>query len=454
MRKLIPFISTLLLIINFGCNIPKHNPMDHPVVELSLVPQTTQDKFSFPKKYSTYPVFSTAEISKKYYLNKLKSFKGIPKLDTFLLQTESFKTGKFFLEISYFSEKKKELSFYRDSLEIFDNENLNIISGFKGNEQIIIADLNNNKDFSDDHIFEFSKEEKKLIKNKDSVVEYKYNSKGSISNQVFKRDIKIYPDPNSFYAQFLKDSLNKSLATSFELMDLRKGQLKIDTSIYDVAMQGYVKNRVSISVKPISVLFSDQDTGFNENFYYSVGDTLLLANDFYKIDSVSNNLSKLHFSLIKNIDEYRGKRLGVKIKNYNLTSLTNHTTTIKEFSANKNFILLDFWGTWCVPCLKSLPNLKKLHQDNEDVAVISIALDESIDVVKDFSIKNNMDWNHAYVDSNNRKGIITDLRIKEYPTFILLDNNLKILYRGSSEVALKNIEKMLISNSSSKTLNH
>ena len=416
MRKLIPFISTLLLIINFGCNIPKHNPMDHPVVELSLVPQTTQDKFSFPKKYSTYPVFSTAEISKKYYLNKLKSFKGIPKLDTFLLQTESFKTGKFFLEISYFSEKK-ELSFYRDSLEIFDNENLNIISGFKGNEQIIIADLNNNKDFSDDHIFEFSKEEKKLIKNKDSVVEYKYNSKGSISNQVFKRDIKIYPDPNSFYAQFLKDSLNKSLATSFELMDLRKGQLKIDTSIYDVAMQGYVKNRVSISVKPISVLFSDQDTGFNENFYYSVGDTLLLANDFYKIDSVSNNLSKLHFSLIKNIDEYRGKRLGVKIKNYNLTSLTNHTTTIKEFSANKNFILLDFW-------------------------------------VKDFSIKNNMDWNHAYVDSNNRKGIITDLRIKEYPTFILLDNNLKILYRGSSEVALKNIEKMLISNSSSKTLNH
>ncbi|ADF54657.1 hypothetical protein ZPR_4355 [Zunongwangia profunda SM-A87] len=72
-----------------------------------MVPQTTQDKFSFPKKYSTYPVFSTAEISKKYYLNKLKSFKGIPKLDTFLLQTESFKTGKFFLEISYFSEKKK-----------------------------------------------------------------------------------------------------------------------------------------------------------------------------------------------------------------------------------------------------------------------------------------------------------------------------------------------------------
>ena len=39
--------------------------------------------------------------------NKLKSFKGIPKLDTFLLQTESFKTGRFFLEISYFSEKKK-----------------------------------------------------------------------------------------------------------------------------------------------------------------------------------------------------------------------------------------------------------------------------------------------------------------------------------------------------------
>lgn len=54
-----------------------------------------------------------------------------------------------------------------------------------------------------------------------------------------------------------------------------------------------------------------------------------------------------------------------------------------------------------------------------------------------------MDWNHAYVDRNNRKGIITDLRVKSYPTFILMDADLKILYKGAGETALENIEAFL-----------
>ena len=237
MQKLILFISILLLIINVGCNTPKHNPMDHPVVELSLVSQTPQNKFSFPKLYSTYPVFSTAEISKKYYLEKLENFKGIPKLDTFLIQTESFKSGNFFGKIALYSDDNKDLSFYRDSLKMFydkNSHNLNIISGFRGNKQIIIADLNNNKDFSDDSILSFPKNKDESIKNIDSVVEFKYNLNDSVSTNFSKRHIRIFPDSNSIYAKFLKDSLNKSLATSFELMDFMKGQLRIDTLDYDV----------------------------------------------------------------------------------------------------------------------------------------------------------------------------------------------------------------------------
>ena len=47
------------------------------------------------------------------------------------------------------------------------------------------------------------------------------------------------------------------------------------------------------------------------------------------------------------------------------------------------------------------------------------------------------------MDRNNRKGIITDLRVESYPTFILLNDKLKILYKGAGETALENIEKIL-----------
>ena len=443
MRKLVICAAILF----FGCNSPSHTSDDHPVVELSLEEaKHSQDKFLFPWLYSTYPVFSTSEISKKYYLKKLENFKGIPELDTFLLQTESFKTGNFSMTIlSYDSTDSKKLNIYRDSLKMFDaqnSHNLNIVSGYKGNKQIIIADLNNNKDFSDDYVLSFPKDNIGSIKG-DSVVEFKYHLKDSVSEKPLKRNIRIFPDSNGPFAWSLKDSLNRSLATSFEFMDFMKGQLKIDTLDYDVALQGFIKKRTIIIIKPTNVSLSDEDKIFNENFYYSVGDTLLLEDSYYKIDSLSENLRKLHFSKLDGLEEYQGRREGVNMKNYDLTTLTKDTATIKQFSEGKKFILLDFWGTWCVPCLELLPSLKKFHKENNDVSIISIALDESIDVVKDYANKKSMDWNHAYVDSNNRKGIIRDLRIKSYPTFILMDDDLKILYKGAGETALENIEAIL-----------
>ena len=41
------------------------------------------------------------------------------------------------------------------------------------------------------------------------------------------------------------------------------------------------------------------------------------------------------------------------------------------------FVMLDFWGTWCAPCLNELPHLKKLSQSfSEELKVIGLAHDD------------------------------------------------------------------------------
>jgi thiol-disulfide isomerase/thioredoxin len=45
-------------------------------------------------------------------------------------------------------------------------------------------------------------------------------------------------------------------------------------------------------------------------------------------------------------------------------------------SSRGKITVLDFWATWCAPCLASMPRLDKLARKNPDVAVIAINLDD------------------------------------------------------------------------------
>jgi thiol-disulfide isomerase/thioredoxin len=48
---------------------------------------------------------------------------------------------------------------------------------------------------------------------------------------------------------------------------------------------------------------------------------------------------------------------------------------------NKVYVL-NFWATWCAPCVKELPYFEKLHQQNKNVIVILASLDSKKDIEK------------------------------------------------------------------------
>lgn len=52
---------------------------------------------------------------------------------------------------------------------------------------------------------------------------------------------------------------------------------------------------------------------------------------------------------------------------------------IKE---NDSIYVINFWATWCAPCLKELPYFEKLHTDNPKVKVILVSLDSQKDLEK------------------------------------------------------------------------
>lgn len=88
------------------------------------------------------------------------------------------------------------------------------------------------------------------------------------------------------------------------------------------------------------------------------------------------------------------------------------------------YVLLDFWGHWCRPCIESMPKLKALHaQYAPKLAIIGIAMENKADLPK---------WKHAIRQhgvpglqlSELQAGegpVISGYNVEEYPTYLLLD---------------------------------
>lgn len=95
-------------------------------------------------------------------------------------------------------------------------------------------------------------------------------------------------------------------------------------------------------------------------------------------------------------------------------------------------VLLDFWATWCEPCLASLPGLRDLNKrfgkDNSFV-MISVSLDSDEDEAKwkEFIAKEKMIW-VQYRD--REKKVQRAFRVNAFPTYILLDADGVIRYRS------------------------
>ena len=77
---------------------------------------------------------------------------------------------------------------------------------------------------------------------------------------------------------------------------------------------------------------------------------------------------------------------------FSFTSKEGEFITLEDLKGKT--VVLDFWGTWCKPCLMATPGLLRLHKKyaEQDVVFIGVAVNDQEDAWAAYIEKNKMDW--------------------------------------------------------------
>lgn len=116
----------------------------------------------------------------------------------------------------------------------------------------------------------------------------------------------------------------------------------------------------------------------------------------------------------------------ISLEDVKLSTLTGQRIDTDEFEGKVVFI--NFWATWCGPCIKEMPSIDKAQAlMNDKNVVFLLASNEEPDQIESFSKKHN--YNFRYLQLNNME----ELKIQALPTTFIFDadGRLKFSETGS-----------------------
>ncbi|WP_293308245.1 redoxin domain-containing protein [Pedobacter sp. UBA5917] len=270
---------------------------------------------------------------------------------------------------------------------------------------------------------------------------------------------------------FLK-SLDQSygmFADTYALLLYRQGNFKDALTVQEKALKSYTAVPPDVSGRYITYLIKE---GQNDKAY---GEAEKLIKDGKATDSLKADFKRLYTALkkegtyetyIANLEkaalekekeEWTKKMINSPAPAFSLVNLKGETVSLASLKGK--IVILDYWATWCGPCVASFPGMQKAlakYANNPNVVFLFVNTWQTEDnrekLVTDFITEKKYNFNVLY-DTKNAKDpskfdVVSAYKVDGIPTKFVIDGDGNIRFKavgfsGTDDGVVKEIDAMV-----------
>ena len=117
---------------------------------------------------------------------------------------------------------------------------------------------------------------------------------------------------------------------------------------------------------------------------------------------------------------------------FELPNLQGATTKLS--SLRGKYVVIDFWGSWCVWCIRGIPQMKNYYTKYKDkMEILGVDCRDSEDKWRAAVDEYQLPWPQVYCDDANLRKLGSKYGVQGFPTKVLVDPNGKIVKTSVGE---------------------